>query len=60
MNITEENATQPCKQFDLEIKEIKVMMPLEVVELQQDGCHGGGVEDFGGALCWGRVMGSEW
>lgn len=37
MNITEENATQPCKQFDLEIKEIKVMMPLAVVELQQDG-----------------------
>lgn len=42
MSITEENATQPCQQFDLEIKKIKVMMPLAAVELQQDGCHGEG------------------
>lgn len=48
MNITEENATQPCKQLDLEVKEIKVMMPLAAVELQQEGRQGGGL--------WGRTV----
>lgn len=50
MSITEENATQPCKQFDLEIKKIKVMMPLAPVEFQQDGRHGGGEGLWGHAM----------
>lgn len=53
MNITEENATQPCNKLDQEVTEIKVMMVLGGSGVTTKGEVMVGVGELWGMLIWG-------